>query len=165
MARANETPVPDPARGKAGLERDLPVVLAGRSLTDAGWVKINDLTLCIPLWSAAGDFFLLRLQFDCYPAWPPSAQFVNPLTKEYTFPDDARWLPKIEAPHLQVHPNYNHNGGGKQLICNSSTLEFYEVRHGLDKEEHMWNEGRDNFNHTLFTIKDALLRYYKGRHA
>lgn len=162
MANVNETPVPDPARGAAALERDIPIVLGGRPLETAGWVRVNDLTLCIPLWSTGADFFLLRLQFHCYPVWPPSAQFVNPLTKEYKISEDARWLPKIEAPHLQVHPNYSNTN--KQLICNSSTLEFYEVRHGLDKPEHVWNETTQNFNHTLFTITEALRNHYKGRH-
>src|SRR5205823_2646053 len=101
------TPIPDPARGAEAFERDLPLVLKGRTLEEAGCSKIDSVTLCMPLWSPSGDFFLLRLQFHCYPEWPPSALFVNPLTKDYKIGEDERWLPRIEAPNLQVHANYS----------------------------------------------------------
>lgn len=162
MAQLNVTPVAIPARGKAALERDLPLVLRDRSLADAGWSRLDDLTLCIPLWSLGGDFYLLRLQFHCYPEWPPGTLFVNPITRDYRFPDDKRWLPTIEAPHLRVHADYANSK--KQLICNSTTCEFYEVRHGLDDQNHIWDEKQHNFNHTLFTITQALQsEHYKGR--
>jgi len=162
MAAVNETPVAAPARGIEALERDLPVVLRGRPVEEAGWCRFDDLTLLIPLWSIAFDFYLLRLQFHCYPEWPPSAQFVNPVTKEYKVGHDTIWLPSIEAPHIRVHADYS--GQKRQLICNSSTLEFYEVRHGLDHPDHIWRSDRQNFNHTLSTISHALQReYYRGR--
>ncbi|MDA9504961.1 hypothetical protein XI09_09670 [Bradyrhizobium sp. CCBAU 11386] len=160
MANANETPVPDPARGGEALERDLPLALKGRTLEEAGWCRIDGLTLCVPLWSPSADFFLLRLQFHCYPEWPPSAQFVNPITKDYKLGDDDRWLPNIEAPHLRVHPNYNDQK--RQLICNSTTLEFYNLRHPVEAR-HVWDPERHNFNHTLFTITEAMRLYYRGR--
>lgn len=161
MANANETPVPDPARGAEALERDLSLVLKGRTLEEAGWCRIDGLTLCVPIWSTSADIFLLRLQFHCYPEWPPSALFVNPITRDYKVGEDERWLPRIEAPHLHVHPNYNGQNG--QLICNSATLEFYTVRHSVEAQ-HIWNPSRHNFNHTLFTITEAMRHHYKGRH-
>jgi hypothetical protein len=39
------------------------------------------------------DLYLLRLVFDHYPKGPPSAQFINPITMNYAFPDDVRWVP------------------------------------------------------------------------
>ena len=58
------------------------------------------------------------------------------------------------APQLQ-RPN-------RQLICNSTTLEFYDVRHSV-QAQHIWDASRHNFNHTLFTITEAMRHYYKGR--
>src|SRR5690348_14341481 len=102
MARPGEEPVPNtPARAQAALEADLPRVLRGRTLEEAGWKRPDALTLLVPL---AGeredgtvDEFLLRLQFGYYRDWPPSAQFVNPETGTYRYPDDVRWLPRIEG--------------------------------------------------------------------
>lgn len=162
MAALNEMPVPVPARGIAALERDLPIITRGCTVEDLGWCRPDDLTLFIPLWSREGHFYLLRLQFHCYPDWPPSAQFVNPRTGAYVFGEDKIWLPTIQAPHLAVHADYSNTK--KQLICNSSTLEFYELRHGLDKPEHIWNSETMNFNHTLSTIRQALRsEHYVGR--
>ncbi len=162
MASVNETPVPDPARGIQALERDLIVVLRNRSVKEVGWCRSNDLTLLIPLWSTGFDFYLLRLQFHCYPEWPPSAQFVNPVTTEYRAGEDVTWLPLVEAPHIRVHADYSNSK--RQLICNSSTLEFYELRHGLDNPDHIWRPESQNFNHTLATIAQALQGdHYRGR--
>ena len=160
MAALNADPVPNLPAGIARLERDLPDVLAGRTLEQAGWVQPTRSSLCIPTWSKTFDFFLLRLTFECYPEWPPSALFVNPITKIYEG-KDIMWLPKIEAPHLKTHANYADRHG--QVICNSSTLEFYKVGHGLGDAGHIWNESY-TFQHTLHTITDALRSsFYLGR--
>jgi hypothetical protein len=78
------------------------------------------------------DLYLLKLVFDHYPKGPPSAQFINPLTMNYTIPNDVRWVPKCEnAPDIHFHPNYNNV---VQLICSSTTLEFYKVNHEVKAE-------------------------------
>lgn len=159
-------PVQDIHAGREAFQRDLQAVLKEGTLADRGWSKPDDLSLLVPMLvenAAQGpvDLYLLRLVFDHYPKGPPSAQFINPLTMTYTFPDDVRWVPKCEnAPDIHFHPNYN-NGG--QLICSSTTLEFYKVNHDV-KPEHVWDSQRMNFLATLAAIRRGLApTYYKGR--
>lgn len=166
MAKMNVDPVPvPPADAIAAFEEDLPKVLKGRTLEEAGWTRADQLTLFVPLVGGrvgeAGDGYLLRLGFGYYRDWPPSAIFVNPETKNYQLDRDTKWLPKIEGwDELHVHANYNNSG---QLICCSNTLEFYKVRHGMDPK-HLWNSERQNFASTLHAITWALRsQHYRGR--
>lgn len=166
MAKMNVDPVPvPPADAIAALEEDLPKVLKGRTLEEAGWTRLDPLTLLVPLVggppSVAGDSYLLRLGFGYYRDWPPSALFVNPETKDYQVGRDSKWLPRVEGwNELHVHADYNGTG---QLICCSNTLEFYKVRHGMEAK-HLWDPGRQNFASTLRAIEWALRStYYKGR--
>lgn len=159
MANLTDIPSPNIPAGIAALDAHLPAVLEGKTLADIGWSRVSPYTLCIPLWAMQQDFYLLRLQFDCYPEWPPGAQFVNPITKNYEKEKDVCWLPVIEAPNLRVHKDYQGQG---QLICNSSTCEFYKVRHALDKPEHIW-KSTYTFMHTLSTIRHAMYASYSGR--
>lgn len=159
-------PVQDVHAGRAAFDRDLAAALRGQSLNDRGWGKPDDLTLLIPLFAVAPnlsvDFYLLKLFFDHYPKGPPSAQFVNPATLGYTHPADAKWVPRIEG-HASIafHTNYN----GIQLICSSTTLEFYKVNHDV-KEQHIWQEGRMTFMSTLAAVRSGLAQpFYKGRAA
>jgi hypothetical protein len=159
-------PVQDIHAGREAFLRDLNAVLKDGTVNDRGWFKPDDLTLLVPVFAentqqARGDLYLLRLVFDHYPKGPPSAQFVNPSTLEYSYPDDVHWLPKCEgAPDIHFHPNYN-NGG--QLICSSTTLEFYKVNHDV-AAEHVWNPERMNFLSTLAAIRRGLApAYYRGR--
>src|SRR5258708_26548209 len=69
----------------------------------------------------AGDVYLLRLYFSYYPAWPPSARFVNPGTRQ-SGPGDRQWLPAIEGTN-EVHVHASYPPSGEQLICCSATLE------------------------------------------
>lgn len=168
MAEIGQDPVlPTPASALAALERDLPVVLEGRTLEQAGWLRPEPLTLVLPLLADTPprDFYFLRLNFAYYSEWPPSARFVNPYTLEYQIGSDRHWLPKIEGtPEIQVHENYGSVG---QLICCSATLEFYQIRHDV-KAENVWNPKTDpdahNFAFTINAVKRALLSaFYKGR--
>jgi hypothetical protein len=166
MAQLNTDPVPlPPAEAIAALEEDLPIVLQGKTLDEVGWVRLDPLTLLMPMVGVQQgnppDDYLLRLGFGYYREWPPSAQFVNPETKQYTIGKDARWLPKLEGCNeIHVHADYESKG---QLICSSITLEFYKVRHGLDPK-HLWDSKRQNFAATLATIRWALRSdFYKGR--
>jgi hypothetical protein len=159
-------PVQDIHAGRETFQRDLQSVLKGDTLTDRGWSQPDGLTLLVPMLAENAqqgqvDLYLLRLFFDHYPKGPPSAQFINPLTMEYRFPDDVRWVPKCEnAPDIHFHPNYN-NGG--QLICSSTTLEFYKVNHDV-KPEHVWDSTRMNFLATLAAIRRGLTpAHYRGR--
>lgn len=167
MAKIGADPVPvAPAAAKAALEAHLPKVLRGQTLEEAGWVRPDPLTLLVPLTgelpSGERDEFLLRLHFGYYPEWPPSAIFVNPTTKRYSFPEDVSWVPKIEGtPEIQTHTNYNST---VQLICCSFTLEFYLVRHGVE-EKHLWDSEKMTFGATLYAIRRGLgPQFYKGRH-
>lgn len=166
MSIFGKAPVQDVARGAAALEADLRLYLRGRTLDNIGWVQPDPLTLLVPLFATKGDgkkdAYLLRLYFDHYPAWPPSALFVNPLTLAYQLPDDAKWVPSAPG-HQEIgfHTNYRNTDG--QLICCSLALEFYKVNHSV-KEEHVWNGEKHKFPATIAAIKRVLLPpYYVGR--
>lgn len=168
MAEVGKEPIPNtPVLAIETLDRHMPLVLRGKTLEEMGWERPDLLTLLVPLRAVnangSADEYLLRLHFGYYPEWPPSAQFVNPITREYKYPDDMRWLPRIEGTNeIQVHPNYDNNKG--QLICSSVTLEFYLVRHGVE-QRHLWGE-RQNFAATLSAIQHGLRQpFYKGRHS
>lgn len=158
-------PVQDIHAGKEAFQRDLQRVLRDASLSDRGWVKQDELTLLVPMIAESmdgrADLYLLRLVFDHYPKGPPSAQFVNPLTLSYSYPQDACWVPRSEgANHIHFHTNYN---GFGQLICSSTTLEFYKVNHDV-AAENVWNAERMNFLSTLAAIRSGLApAFYRGR--
>lgn len=161
-------PVPeqDIHAGREAFQRDLKEVLGDDTLIARGWSQPDDLTLLVPMiaenpQSGQADFYLLRLVFDHYPKGPPSAQFINPITMTYVHTSDRPWLPKCEgAQDIHFHPNYNDSG--RQLICSSTTLEFYKVNHDV-KAEHVWTE-QMNFKVTLSAIRRGLAPpFYKGR--
>lgn len=160
-------PVVNLTEGRAAFARDLARKLNGRTLTEVAWSQPDDLTLLVPIFAQrldlAPDFYLLRLAFDCYPKFPPSAQFVNPKTLVFDNPADLCWLPKIDGhPAIATHASYN---GGGQLICSSTTREFYDVKHDVD-EKNVWVEGQRTFGDTLAAIHTGLQApYYKGRWA
>mgnify|MGYP001548397211 CR=1 FL=1 len=159
-------PIQDVHAGREAFARDLESALKGASPCERGWAMPNDLTLLVPLFASnsAGscDAYLLKLFFDHYSNGPPSAQFVNPLTLSYSFPGDVVWVPHIEGNvSIAFHTNFNNNQN--QLICSSTTLEFYKVNHGVD-EKHIWHAGQMTFLSTISAIKAGLAQpYYKGR--
>ena len=191
MSIAVGVPVPaDFGQARDAVDRHLGQVLAGRSLESVGWERPDPLTLYVPMRgftaattavaygfdpaadppgadgaladAPAGDDYLLRLYFSHYPAWPPSARFVNPATRQFAA-GDGRWLPAITgASELHVHANYGGTSG--QVICCSATLEFYLVNHQV-ADPHRWQPG-SSFAATL----NVLSRYmrppaYTGRQA
>lgn len=150
--------------GREAFSRDLKKFLGDSTLADRGWMQVDDLTLLVPLFaqvpSGQTDMYLLRLVFDHYPAFPPSAQFINPLTLDYVYPRDVAWVPRCEAPFVAFHPFYN---GQLQLVCSSTTLEFYKVNHSVEPAN-LWNPERSNFRSTLAAIRAGLAaENYKGR--
>jgi hypothetical protein len=157
-------PIQDIHAGREAFQSDLSKVLGRQLLADRGWAQSDDLTLLVPLFAqnlqGQMDWYLLRLVFDHYPKGPPSAQFVNPLTLSYAFPQDVMWVPKCEgATTIHFHPNYS----GQQLICSSTTLEFYKVNHDV-AQENIWNPERMNFISTIAAIRVGLSpNFYKGR--
>lgn len=170
MAKANERPVIDTMAGLAALEEDLPRVLdvlGATSIESLGWSRPSKLALHIPMkgtFSSVTDEFLLRLGFQAYRAWPPSAQFINPATGTYTFPQDTHHVPRLTSNECQTHTGYDRPGGGKvQLICCSATFEFYDVLHGVDAH-HIWKE-TNTFLTTLRAIDRAMQSSYQGRFA
>lgn len=168
MAIANQRPTVDVQAGAAALDEDIPRVLALMSaarLEDLGWARPNRLTLLVPM---SGEFenartdFLLRLGFQAYRKWPPSAQFVNPETLAFEHPKDDRFVPRLTSTECQTHVAYTRPGRGTtQLICCSATLEFYDVLHDV-KSEHVWRE-TDTFYATIVAVQKAMASFYKGR--
>jgi hypothetical protein len=169
VASINLTPTPDIQRGIEVLEQDLPRVLKGRSVEQVGWCRLDQLTLLVPFYAKSPtclyDFYLLKLNFSCYPEWPPSAQFVNPSTLNYTPGTDKKWLPLCEGTNeIYFHDNYSNQG--KQLICCSASLEFYEVRHSLSNPAHIWQHPHQNFSATIAAIDFGLRPdFYRGPQA
>ena len=161
MAKIGVDPVLNsPLAAREALERDLVKGLHGLS-----YQRPDPLTLLVPLFGSPGsespDLYLLRLQFSYYPEWPPSAQFINPSTRQYDKAKDLLWLPHIEGnPRIQVHSDYQGKG---QVICSSMTLEFYKIRHGCSESD-IWTE-----THTFAaTLNEILMGLrpdcgYKGR--
>lgn len=171
MAAKGQKPVlANPLLALAAFEEDLLVVLKGRGVTweESGWTRPNDLTLLIPVNGyrdgvVDGPPFLLKLEFRHYPDWPPSAQFVNPVTKTYAYPGDRYWLPKLVSDEIHTHENYGpFEGRFLQLICSSVTLEFYDVLHEVDAK-FVWKHPRQTFAATLNQIEWALQNHYNGR--
>jgi hypothetical protein len=169
MAKANERPTLDVQAGAAALDEDIPRVLRvlGYScLEELGWSRPNRLSLLVPMngtFEGKSDEYLLRLGFQAYRRWPPSAQFVNPATCSYVYPQDQRFVPKVKSPECETHVAYQQNQQSNriQLICCSATLEFYEVLHGV-QPYHVWRE-TDTFLTTITVIQKALTSFYQGR--
>jgi hypothetical protein len=168
VARANERPVVDVHAGRLALDEDIPRVLralGASNLEALGWSRPNVLTLLVPVNSTHGgkvDCFLLKLGFQAYRTWPPSAQFVNPSTLSYEYPQDRIHVPILRSPECHSHPEYDKPGGGKmQLICCSATLEFYDVLHSV-QPQHIWGE-RDTFLTTIHAIQKAFASHFGGR--
>lgn len=168
MATANERPTIDTVAGLNSLEEDLPRVLhvlGATSIEDLGWTRPNKLVLHIPMtatFNGVADEFLLRLGFQAYSKWPPSAIFINPASGTYAFPEDTHHVPHLTSGECQTHTGYDRPGGGKmQLICCSATLEFYDVLHSVDPH-HIWKE-TTSFLTTYRAIERAMATSYQGR--
>lgn len=168
VASANQAPRIDLQVGLAALEEDLPKVLkilGAASLETLGWKRPEKLLLLVPLsgtFQGHTDNYVLHLGFHAYREWPPSAQFVNPETGQYQYPQDQHYVPKLSSPGCQTHIAYPHpNGRRIQLICCSATLEFYEVLHSVNPE-HVWT-GNCTFLTTLRAIQHAMQQHYGGR--
>ena len=181
MSPAGGVPVPAQfEQARAALDSHLGIVLGGRTLASVGWQRPEPLTLYVPLRGYTcvttasaygfdpseaavdgeqlfagvpdGHDYLLRLYFSHYPGWPPSARFVNPVSKQFGS-GDKEWLPMISGTNeLHVHASYG--TGGEQLICCSATLEFYLVNHDV-AGRHRWRPG-SSFAVTLNTLSRYL---------
>ena len=133
-------------------------------MEELGWSRPNKLTLLIPLsgvYQGHSDDYTLRLGFQAYRTWPPSAQFVNPQTQSYSYPQDQHFVPQLTSGECRTHAEYCHGTKRIQLICCSATLEFYEVKHNVNPE-HLWSD-TDNFWTTVNAIKRAMGSFYQGR--
>jgi hypothetical protein len=168
MSIFGKAPVQDIAHGRGAFADHLERALKGRTLDDAGWAQPDDLTLLVPVFGTMSDerkdAYMLRLYFDHYPTWPPSALFVNPLTLQYSAAEDAKWVPNAPGhPEIAFHTNYATSG--QQLICCSLTLEFYNVNHSVAPNL-VWQGDKQTFMATLAAVKRILVPpYYQGRAA
>lgn len=170
MALVGVTPVLDPKAGLAAFEEDLQKVLALEGVTspeELGWRRVGKQTLLVPMEGVNGgipDTFLLRLSFQAYRQWPPSAQFVNPETLTFEPGKDSHHVPRLISNECHTHLAYAHPSGGTvQLICCSATLEFYDVLHQVEPQ-HLW-DGRSTFLSTIVAIRRAMTEHYQGRFA
>lgn len=171
MAKANERPALDLGAGLAAFEADLPRVLrveGAERLEDLGWSRPSKLSLIVPMHGThegKTDRYLLRLGFQAYRTWPPSAQFVNPDTLAYSYPADQHHVPVLTSEECKTHPGYQeHESRPKiQLICCSATQEFYDVLHGVEAH-HVWDES-NTFLTTIVAIRKAFGSHYGGRFA
>jgi hypothetical protein len=169
MAEAGVPPTVDLQAGLAALEEDIPRVLkieGVSSLEKLGWLRPSKLVLLIPMAGArAGQTadYLLRLGFQAYRRWPPSAQFVNPETLTFRYPEDQRHVPIVKSQECYTHAAYRRTPKDcpRQLICCSATLEFYEIQHGV-QPYHVWRQ-TDTFFTTIMAIRKALASSYQGR--
>lgn len=168
MAQANVQPRVDVQAGLLALEEDLPRVLEvldATSLDALGWTRPNKLTLLIPIagkYQNKEEAFLLKLGFQAYRMWPPSAQFVNPQSGAYEQRVDRHHVPKLTHSGCHTHPEYGLPTGAQvQLVCCSATLEFYEVLHSVESH-HVWRE-TDTFLTTLNAIRLAFQSSFQGR--
>jgi hypothetical protein len=160
--------VVDAVAGVAALDEDIPRVLrvlGAPSIEALGWTRPNKLSLLIPMRASRNgqtDDFVLRLGFQAYRFWPPSALFVNPNTSRFDYPQDTQFVPRLTSPECQTHTAYARPGGGTtQLICCSATLEFYEVLHDV-KPEHVWQDTH-TFYTTIVAVERAMTSFYEGR--
>lgn len=167
MANHSERPTLDLAAGRAVLSEDLPralELLGVSSEAELGWRKTDNRTLIVPIRGQVNghvEEYTLRLQFFTGRDWPPSAQFVNPITLQYTFPDDVSHLPILQSPEVHVHPQYQSASETLQLICCSATLEYYSVLHGGDNNI-LW-QPKDTFLTTIAAIERAMNSFHTGR--
>jgi hypothetical protein len=168
LAQAGVVPtLATPSEAIRAFEEDLPKALNGRTLEEAGWRRLDDLTLLVPVHGIAADGvtepYFVRLGFAYYPDWPPSVQFVNPDTLCYA-KEDKCWLPKIDGCNeIQVHPAYEFENQVIQLVCSSVTLEFYIIKHNVEPT-FVWDSNKQNFSAALNQIEWALRsNFYKGR--
>lgn len=167
MAAVSVAPTIDAIAGAAALDEDIPRVLeleGASSLAELGWSRPNRLSLLVPMTGMRGgatDSYLLRLGFQAYRAWPPSAQFVNPDTQGYAYPQDQHHVPMLASPECHAHVAYAKGAGTIQLICCSATLEFYEVLHSVE-QHHLWRETNTFFT-TIMAIRRAFGSHYQGR--
>ena len=165
MVKSGTLPTIDLAAGAAALEKDIPRVLdllEAPSLEALGWSRPNKTVLLVPMQAGppgAQEHFLLRLGFQAYRTCPPSAQFVNPVTKAFAPPDDRIHVPKLTSDECRTHINYQPQN--IQLICCSATLEFYNVLHSVEAK-HLWRE-TDTFLTTITAIQRAMASTYSGR--
>lgn len=167
MATANVSPTLDAESGAAALDQDIPRVLkleGVSSLEELGWSRPTKLTLFVPMrgiLAGKTDEYLLSLGFQAYRKWPPSARFVNPETRTYSYPQDQHYVPRLTSPECQTHIAYPRSPGTIQLVCCSATLEFYEVLHSVESH-HLWRE-TDTFFTTITAIRKAFTSSYQGR--
>lgn len=173
MAAAGKRPEANPHRGKAAFEEHLPRVLNGRTLEQVGWKRPNPLTLFVPVTSrplppsgGLAHEYMLRLGFEYYPEWPPTAAFVNPVTLGFDPTRDLYWLPQVVGDSgFAIHATYHNEHFRGQLICCSLTAEFYLSIHGV-QPEHVWDASRYTFGATIHRVERALRSpHYQGRHA
>lgn len=168
MAKAGEAPTLNPKAGLVAFEEDLERILRLEGASkpeDLGWRRHDKLALLVPMEGVKNgqtDRFLLRLGFQAYRDWPPSAQFVNPETLTFVRGMDNHHVPQLTSGECQTHIAYSHpNGTQIQLICCSATLEFYDVLHSVEPR-HVWDP-RNNFNSTITAVRRAMTSHYQGR--
>lgn len=135
------------------------------ALTGYEWEQDGPLAILVALegrrTTAEVDRYLARLSFLYYPAWPPSATFVNPATHRY---DPKFWPdvdPTVAGATLALHPTYGDAPEG--LVCNSMFFEYYFWGGHAPSEGIRWDSARHTFAASLNELRIHLQPpYYRG---
>lgn len=108
------------------------------------------------------DPYLLRLEFDNYPAQPPSALFVNQETRDRgSIQEQPSFWPIFNKQPPAISITMDNKVGGLYL-CFPYTYEF-EVTH--DKSQHRWNPSNHHILTTLIILQKEMSGQGYGRYS
>jgi hypothetical protein len=164
----------DPEVAAIKLAYDLELLWSTGRPTGMGWVQHASATLG-PLYTVVQlpakrsdggiDDYYVKIGAEYYDSFPPTVAFVQPETWVQAGPG-SKWLPTIGAvPWFGLHPNYNFPGEAapRQLVCFTSTAEYYMVGHS-PPESTVWQQGKHTVAATLYRLAEVLQPpYYLGR--
>ena len=165
----------NPEIARRQFEEDIELVLKHPYAEYFDWkieYNVEELHANVGLWAFDEshnklDDFHIVMNFEYYRTNPPGVMFVNPETRKFDKSVDLRWLPALAShpPGLNIafHPSYDGypDGISRQLVCNSTVLEYYISNHSPTEDER-WDPTRHNLFATLSTLQMTLKKPYYG---
>lgn len=165
----------DPEVAAATFRRHLDDFFATGRGREPGWELVEpdelEAIVRVPATRPDGtkDHYFARLGADYYDLWPPSLALVRNVDGSWQqAAAGTRWwphVPNIGEPGLSfaLHASYRYpDGGERQLICYSHTLEYYLSNHNPTEEER-WQQGVHTLAATLGRLALMLSpRFYLG---